>query len=134
MKQNAIVTKVFPDGFAEIVVTRKSACSADCDSCHGCSHPEEKVYIKANNDICAEVGDNVIVESSTSQILGWASLLYIFPVFVMFAVYFCIHSYELIRIIASIIGLAFGFILCRFISDKVLTKKNIKFNITEIMR
>lgn len=134
MKQNAVVTKTFPDGFAEIMVTRKSACSADCESCHGCAHPEEKVYIKAKNIAQAEVGEQVVVESSTSAILGWASLIYLFPVFLMFLVYFVIDSLEIIRISASIVGLMVGFIICRLISDRVLKNKSIKFNITEIMR
>ena len=134
MKQNAVVTKVFSDGYAEIIVTRKSACSADCESCHGCAHPEEKVYIKAKNLALAEIGDKVTVESSTSAILGWASLIYLFPILLMFVVYFMVNAIETVKITASVFGLIAGFVICRFVSDKALKKKSIMFNITEIMR
>ena len=127
MKQKAVVSKTFPDGFAEILVIRKSACSADCDSCHGCAHPEAKVFIKAINKVNAEAGDKVMVESSTSSILGWASLIYLFPVILMFSLYFIVNSYEIVKITASILGLIAGFIICRLVSEKSLKNKSIKF-------
>ncbi len=134
MKQTAVVTKVLSDEYAEISVTRKSACSADCDSCHGCAHPEEKVFIVAKNIVCADVGDTVTVESSTSVVIGWTALIYLFPVILMFGAYFIIPATEGVKILASLAGLAFGFLVCRLISDKILKKKSIKFIITEKTR
>lgn len=134
MKQTAVVTKVISSEYAEISVTRKSACSADCDNCHGCAHPEEKVTIVAKNVACADVGDTVTVESSTSVVIGWTALIYLFPVLLMFGAYFIIPATEGIKILASLAGLALGFFVCRWISEKVLKKKTIKFIITEKTR
>jgi glycopeptide antibiotics resistance protein len=52
----------------------------------------------------------------------------------MFSLYFIVYSYEIVRIIASILGLIAGFIICRLVSEKSLKNKSIKFIITEIMR
>lgn len=134
MKQVAVVSKILQDGYAEIIVTRKSACSADCDSCHGCAHPEEKVSICAKNVADAQVGETVTVESATSTILGWTALLYLFPVLLMFLLYFIVPFSEGIKIISSLAGLALGFFLCKMVSEKILKRRSIKFIITEIKR
>ena len=36
MTQDAIVTRLLPDGMAEVVVTRATACGGNCSSCESC--------------------------------------------------------------------------------------------------
>ena len=61
MQQKAIVKELLPNGGAVIAVERRSACSGDCDSCHGCAHQTEIVMVTAHNDACAKPGDTVQV-------------------------------------------------------------------------
>lgn len=85
MKAVAIVRETYENGSALIEVTRKSACSGDCGTCHGCAHPEERVQAMARNAAAAAAGDRVTVESDTGAVLARASLLYILPVVLMLA-------------------------------------------------
>ena len=72
MIQTAKVTKVFPDGRAEVAVKRQSACGHDCSKCGGgCSElmVSSTVAVMAANPVRAMPGDMVRVESSTGGIL-----------------------------------------------------------------
>ena len=40
MTQEAIVTRRLPDGMAEVVVTRGTACGSNCGNCESCTKPE----------------------------------------------------------------------------------------------
>ena len=53
-------------GMAEISVPRKSACGHDCEECAGCGVSGASVRAAARNPIGAEVGQKVVVESSTT--------------------------------------------------------------------
>ena len=66
MTQIATVEKILPGGMAEISVPRKSACGHDCEECAGCGVSGASVRAVARNDARAEVGQKVVVESSTN--------------------------------------------------------------------
>ena len=70
MTQIATVEKILPGGMAEISVPRKSACGHDCEECAGCGVSGASVRAVARNDARAEVGQKVVVESSTKNLLG----------------------------------------------------------------
>ena len=74
MTQIATVEKVLAGGYAEISVPRKSACGHDCEECAGCG------MTGAANDVGAQKGDKVVVESSTKKLLGVVALVYLLPV------------------------------------------------------
>ena len=134
MKQTAVITKVLKNGYAELSVTRRAACSSDCDSCHGCVHPEQKIVIRAENAVNASEGDTVIVESSSKKVLKAAAVFYIMPLILMALTYFIVHSSEGVKIAASIAGFAAGIVIC-WVVYRLFEKKNrIDFIITEILR
>ncbi len=134
MKQTAKVTKVLENGYAVLSVTRRAACSSDCESCHGCVHPEEIISVCAENPLMASEGETVIVESSSKKVLKAAALFYVFPLLLMTFMYFIFPFSEGAKIIASICGLFFGILLC-WIVYRLFDKKNrITFIITEILR
>ena len=80
MTQIATVEKVLAGGYAEISVPRKSACGHDCEECAGCGMTGAAIHARARNDVGAQKGDKVVVESSTKKLLGVVALVYLLPV------------------------------------------------------
>ena len=74
MTQIATVEKDLGGGYAEVSVPRKSACGHDCEECAGCGMTGAAIKARARNDIGAQPGDKVVVESSTKKIF------YVLPV------------------------------------------------------
>lgn len=88
MTQIATVEKILPGGMAEISVPRKSACGHDCEECAGCGVSGASVRAQARNTVGAEVGQKVVVESSTKRLLGVMILVYLLPIVCFFVGYF----------------------------------------------
>ncbi len=89
MTQIATVEKILGGGMAEISVPRKSACGHDCEECAGCGVSGASVRAAARNPIGAEVGQKVVVESSTKKLLGVMLVVYILPFALFLLGYFC---------------------------------------------
>ena len=91
MRQSAQVIRCVSPGRVEVKVRRAAACSSahKCDSCEGCSllagAPE--VVVVAQDDLGAQAGDTVTVESPAASVLGAAVSLYVVPILLFFAGY-----------------------------------------------
>ena len=81
------VKSVNPDGTAQVIVIRESACSGDCHKCSGCGAAKESILFKAQNPIGAGRGDLVNVRSETGPVLKAAVVLYMLPLVLFFAGY-----------------------------------------------
>lgn len=88
MTQIATVERLLDSGYAEISVPRKSACGHDCEECAGCGMTGAAIKARAKNDIDAQPGDKVIVESSTKKLFGVIALVYVLPVIFFLLGYF----------------------------------------------
>ena len=88
MTQIATVKRKLEPGFVEISVPRKSACGHDCEECAGCGMTGAAIKARARNDIGAQPGDKVVVESSTKKIFGVVALVYVLPVVLFLLGYF----------------------------------------------
>lgn len=88
MTQIATVEKNLGGGYAEVSVPRKSACGHDCEECAGCGMTGAAIKARARNDIGAQPGDKVVVESSTKKIFGVVALVYVLPVVLFLLGYF----------------------------------------------
>ena len=88
MTQIATVEKILHDGRAEISVPRKSACGHDCEECAGCGVSGASVRAIAKNPICAQVGQKVVVESSSKGLYGMILIVYILPLIFFLIGYF----------------------------------------------
>lgn len=80
MTQIATVERLLDSGYAEISVPRKSACGHDCEECAGCGMTGAAIKARARNDVDAQPGDKVVVESSTKKLFGVIALVYVLPV------------------------------------------------------
>ena len=106
MTQDAVVTKVFPNGMAEVVVARGTACGSNCGNCESCVFQNEiKAFAKIS--VHAKPGEKVVIESLSSRIFSAAFIVYIVPMLVFVIGY----------IIAASCGLSEGMsVLCSFIA------------------
>lgn len=133
MQQKAIVKELIPHGGAIVAVERRSACSGDCDSCHGCAHQTEIVMVTAHNDACAKPGDVVRVESESKRVLGLALLLYIMPMLLMIGGYLLPFVHGNWKVLASFAGLAVGIGVCVIYSAYMKRNNEMTFHITYVL-
>lgn len=113
MTQIATVEKILDHGYARISVPRKSACGHDCEECAGCGVTGAAVQARAKNDIGAQPGQKVVVESSTKKLLGVVALVYLLPVIFFLLGYFLSNGLgETARYLIAIGAFALSFIPC----------------------
>ena len=113
MVQEAIITKLMPDGMAEVAVVRATACGKSCSSCESCIFQNE-LKVLAFNSISSSPGHKVLIESKTSSIFGAAVFVYILPLILMilaYAIAFVSGAGEGLCILACFSGLFIGLAL-----------------------
>lgn len=112
MTQEAIVTNVYGDGTAEVVVERAAICGGDCNTCESCMY-ENTIKVRVKNPIDAPKGSHVYLETDSFKIL-WATLaIYVLPLILFFAGYglaILLFSKESAGIVGAFLGLVIGFI------------------------
>ena len=134
MEQQAQVIRIVDERTAKVAVKRKSACSGDCHTCHGCPHPDEIVMVNADNFVGAQKGDDVIIRSETGRVLKLAVMLYLMPLVLFFVGYFVMPGGETPRLIAGGLAFAVGIFACMYVSHSM--KKNnreMHFSIVEVL-
>lgn len=87
MEQTVKVRRAFPNGTAQVIRLRESACSGDCHKCSGCGAARQTLMFTADNPIGAQPGDTVIVQAKTGPVLKAAALLYVLPLVLFLAGY-----------------------------------------------
>ena len=132
MTQDAIVYKCLPNGMAEVVVTRTTACGSNCGNCESCIFQSELKTL-AKNSINARPGQKVIIESKSSRIYKAAMLVYILPMLLMvlgYALGAALSTGEGLGIALGFVGLIAGAALI-VLSERRKTKEPITFEIIE---
>ena len=125
MTQIATVEKDLGGGYAEVSVPRKSACGHDCEECAGCGMTGAAIKARARNDIGAQPGDKVVVESSTKKIFGVVALVYVLPVVLFLLGYFLSEGLaEGMRYAIAVATLVVSFIPC-VLYDRHARKKGL---------
>ena len=121
MEQLVRVRNVFPDGTAEVLLVRESACSGDCHKCSGCGAVEQKMLLTANNPMGAKPGDLVNIESASGPVLRGAAILYLLPLALFIPAYLWGMQWRL----GGLTGLvAFGLgIGAAIVYDRLVVKK-----------
>lgn len=134
MEQQAQVIRIVNNTTARVAVKRKSACSGDCHTCHGCPHPDEIVMVDADNLVGAQKGDDVIVRSDTGRVLKLAAMLYLMPMVLFFVGYFAMPGGEGTRVACGAAAFVVGILICMYVSRSM--KKNNKemhFSIVQVL-
>lgn len=128
MEQNVIVRRLLPDGMAEVMRIRESACSGDCHKCAGCGAAKQTMLFTAHNPIGAKPGDAVVVESDTGTVLKGAMLLYILPLITFLVGYIVGENLWGRGILVSILGFAVGLAPIK-LYDRHLAKRGTEYTI-----
>lgn len=129
MEQTVSVRRLLPDGMAEVVRVRESACSGDCHKCSGCGAAQQKLLLKARNPIGAQPGDLVVVSSETKTVLKAAAVLYMLPLLFFILGYLVGESLWQRGGLVSIGSVILCIVLIK-LYDRRLAKKEVLYTIT----
>ena len=129
MEQTVLVKRVLEDGSAEVLRVRESACSGDCHKCSGCGSSQQTMVIRAENPIGARVGDWVVIEAKSGEVLKAAVMLYIVPLVLFIAGYLLGEHLWQSGILFALAGLLIGLVLVKLL-DRHMTKKGSAYTIT----
>ena len=133
MTQNAIVYKCLPNGLAEVVVTRATACGGNCPSCEACVF-QNQLTTAARNRIGAKPGQRVLIESKSSKVYGAILLVYILPIVLAVLGYFLAYSAgagEGQCILATFAGIVLGAVIVVLSQRNKRQEDQISFDIIE---
>ncbi len=129
MEQIVRVSRLLPEGRAEVIRVRESACSGDCHKCSGCGAAKQALLLTVENPIGARVGDTVVISSDSGHVLKAAAVLYLLPLVLFLAGYLLgamlWQRGAIIGVSALILGVA-----AIKLYDKRLSKKEIIYTIT----
>ncbi len=128
MEQIVKVRRLLPDGMAEVIRIRESACSGDCHKCSGCGATQQTMLFSARNLIGAGPGDLVVVESETGPVLTGAMLLYVLPLLTFLAAYIAGETLWGRGVLVGIAGFVLGIIPIK-LYDRHLAKKGTVYTI-----
>lgn len=92
MEQLVKVKSVFPDGTAQVIRIRESACSGDCHKCSGCGAARETIVFMAENPVNAQPGDMVYVNTQSAPVLMGAAVVYLLPLMLFFLGYLLLDA------------------------------------------
>ena len=130
MEQLVRVRKVFPDGTAEVLLVRESACSGDCHKCSGCGAAKETMIFTAKNAVNASQGDLVKVESATGPVMKAAMVLYVIPLVLFFLGYWLGTLPGNFGTLGGCLGVVLG-VASVVVYDRLVVKKsNLGYTIT----
>lgn len=128
MEQIVRVSRLLPDGRAEVIRVRESACSGDCHKCTGCGAAKQTVCLTARNCIGARAGDLVVISSSSARVLKAAAVLYILPLVLFLAGYLVGENLWQRGVLTGLAGITLG-VVCIKLYDKLLSKKEMEYTI-----
>lgn len=128
---------------ATVEVERTSACegchkSEDGKGCSVCSMMggDRKLSARAKNEIGAEVGDRVVIESATGRMLWYAVLVFLVPLLVgliAYGVAACMTDTVAWQIGGALAGF-FGTFCVVFAYSEIVRKKRLDIEIVEIVK
>jgi len=140
MRQSARVLRAGRPGYVEVTVCRGAACSHArvCGSCEHCGLLEgaSEIVVEARNDVGAQVGDTVILETDTRSVLGVAAVLYLVPFALFLALSLFGSAIGCSERVAAALGCG-GFALGLFgayILERDRRKHPIRFQVAAIKR
>lgn len=132
MQQLVRVKTCDPDGTAQVLCVRESACSGDCHKCSGCGALKETLMLTAKNPIGAKPGQLVTVESASGPVLAAAAVLYLLPLVLFFAGYLALLRTGMGALWGGI-GFLLGIIIVVVYDRKLASKRKAEYTITGIV-
>lgn len=128
MEQLVRIKEVYPDGTAQVLHVRESACSGDCHQCSGCGAVKQTMLLTAVNAIQAKPGELVLISSESAPVLAAAGILYLLPVGLFILGYLVGMLLWEQGALAGCIAFAVG-LLAAILYDRAVGKKRIVYTI-----
>ena len=125
MEQTVRVVSTQPDGTAQVLHIRQSACSGDCHKCSGCGAVQQKMLLTAENPIHAKPGQLVTIRARSGPVLAAAAVLYLLPLGCFFLGYLALQN-----VLGGCIGFLAGILVAVLYDRKVIGKKKTVYTIT----
>lgn len=135
MTQIATVEKILDSQHAIISVPRKSACGHDCEECAGCGISGTAIRAKAINTVGAQIGQKVVVESSTEKMLGIVAMVYLTPIVLFFAGYISMLLLEFsvaVQYGVAGIGFVLGILCAVWYDRRIRDRGGLSFTIVRL--
>lgn len=132
MTQDAVVLNSYPNGTAEVAVSRGTACGSNCGNCESCKYQNE-IKMLAKNKIKAKRGQHVEIESKSSEIFKAELLIYSLPLVFLLLGYLIpslLGFKEIVSVAASFISLIIGALIIVKIARK---RPDIEFTIVRFI-
>ena len=130
MSQNAVIKRIVDNNVAEVSLMRQLDCK-NCSNCNGCSQkPGTELLAMAANDIGANVGDVVEVESVAGSSIGIAVIVYVFPCIFLILGYFlgqALGFNEFASVGIGALGILVGFLPALLLNRAVTKRKGPEF-------
>ena len=123
MEQTVRVRRLLPDGMAEVIRIRESACSGDCHKCSGCGAARQTMILTVPNSIGAQPGDLVVLESSSKVVLGAAAVLYLLPLTLFVAGYLLGEHLWQRGVLISLMSFLLGLVPVKLLDRHLMKKK-----------
>ena len=87
MEQRVKVVSTSPDGTANVIPLRESACSGAGHKCSGCGAVQQAMLLSVQNPLGAKPGQMVTISASSGPVLAAAAILYLVPLVLFFVGY-----------------------------------------------
>ena len=129
MEQIVRVKETYPNGMAQVIHMRESACSGDCHKCSGCGAAKEYMIFDAVNHIGASKGDLVVIQSETGPVMKAVGVFYVLPLVLFFLGYY-LGTFLNAGGICGGLGFVLAIVLAVVYDRKVAKKDNTVHTIT----
>lgn len=108
MQREVLVARLLPDGRAEVVMDRPSACGGSCETCGGCAG--SRATAVAENPLDARPGDTVVIEGATTRLLGMTAMVYLMPLALLLGGWLLGEALQM-PALGAVVGLLLGVML-----------------------
>ena len=136
MKSIGIVERINDDNTCTVSVARVSMCGENCGACKGGCKPTDKVVSANINGCDVRVGDRVILNTETKEVMAAAFLVYILPILALilgYAIGTMIFDKEIFVIFFAICFLVFFFLIVKFAEKNVKKHKKCQISIYKVL-
>ena len=99
------------EGYAKVEIKRATSCGENCANCGGCESTSS--YTDVLNDINAQIGDTVKIETDTNRVLLASFIVYIIPLL------FFIFGLIISGLLCAALFFVIMFIILSFLDKKI---------------